>query len=332
MRRYTLHGTIILLAALSLSCEEPFSPKVFNGEQLVLQCFVAAEPGKAPRLQTALLAKVYNVDGLDPMANTTDPSVLGAEVLLSVSSRIDTLREGTRKRPDSLRYGSLQHYYSRRIATPGPDDELSIVARLADGRVVAAQTVVPKARTYTSSYSFASGITTRVSLQPGVRNWTIDWSDPNEDSFGRLFFVHLTIQYTRQVGDSVSGGAIEVPMTYIRRTSGSEAVYPTYTTKTSCSFDFAAIDSAMAGISAGDPVKSAYGVNQAIWEVREYDSPLSKYFSSISGSLDEFSIRVNQSIFSNIGGGVGIFGSYFTNRAYLDIDPSYVRSFGYKYK
>jgi hypothetical protein len=114
--------------------------------------------------------------------------------------------------------------------------------------------------------------------------------------------------------------------------ANGKAVYPTYTFGTSCTFDFAAIDSAMAQISAGDSQKKNYGAHSMMFDVLEYDAPLSKYYSSVNGSLDQFSIRIDQPVYSNIGGGIGIFGSYFDNKFTIDMDYAFVTVFGYRYR
>ena len=123
-----------------------------------------------------------------------------------------------------------------------------------------------------------------------------------------------------------------VPSRYVSGPNGRVPAYYSYLTQKFCTFDFAALDSAMAQISAGDPVKSRYSVHLLRCEVIEYDTPLSKYYSSINGSLDQFSIRVDQPVFSNVGGGIGILGSYYRNWVYFELDISYVKSFGYQYR
>lgn len=316
---------------MSIGCDEAFNPKVLTEDRYVLHCFVEGEYGKKPVTLNLLLARVYDVDGLDPYLNTTDPAVAGAEVTFMVNDKPYFMSGGIRHAVDSTRYGPRERFYFCSLPAPEPLDVVSVWAELPDGRTISAQTVIPKARAFASSYAFSNGITTRVNLPPGVRSWTIDWED-YEETGGHLFFPRLRIEYSKSVGGREQSGSVEVPSRYVWTKDGPAPIFPSQTTQKLCTFEFPAIDSAMVQISAGDSAKGSYSVSRAMFEVIEYDTPLSKYFSSVGGSLDQFSIRVNQTVYSNINGGVGIFGSYYSNWAFLDLNAEYVKSFGYRYR
>jgi hypothetical protein len=320
---HILVGFVVLVSG----CEQTFEPKAEYKEQYVLQAFVQGDLGRAPMTMNALVARTYNVDGFDPSVNTTDPTIDSALILVQVNTRQDTLKERHRFNADSLRYGSVQRYYSGRIITPSPGELVYISARLPNGRLLNGQTIIPYPRPVVSSYDFPKGVTTRGNFPVGVHNWTLDWSNDVVAS-GHVFFPRLLILYSKIVDTIEATGSFPVPMTF----ASGKAVYPTYTFGTSCTFDFAAIDSAMAHISAGDPQKKNYGVHSMMFEVLEYDASLSKYYSSLNGSLDQFSIRIDQPVFSNIGGGIGIFGSYFDNKFTIDLDYAFVTLFGYRYR
>jgi hypothetical protein len=40
------------------------------------------------------------------------------------------------------------------------------------------------------------------------------------------------------------------------------------------------------------------------------NSDLAAYYSSLNGFLDEYSVRLDEQVYSNINGGIGIFGAY----------------------
>ena len=69
-----------------------------------------------------------------------------------------------------------------------------------------------------------------------------------------------------------------------------------------------------------------------IFEATEYDAPLSNYYSSVNGFLDNFSLRLDEQVFSNITGGFGVFGTYFTSLYQVEMDSRYVTSYGYRIK
>ena len=327
MKRHALTFVLLSATILAAGCKENFSPKTEFKDTPVLQCIIPGVAGRPPMTEIALLTRTYNVDGFDPSVNSTDPSIAGASMSMVVNGTAYPMRDSLRFNRDSLRYGSRQLYYFGSMKAPAPRDPISISVRLPDGRVLSAQTVVPSGRQISSSINFPNGVTTRTTFLPGVKSWTISW-ESNEAAEPHLFFPSLAIWYSKAVKDYDSLATMPVPMRYV----GSTPIYPSYTTATSCEFEFAALDSAMAMIAAGDPDKSKYGVHTAWFSLIEYDAPLSKYYASVNGSLDQFSIRTDQTVYSNIGGGIGIFGSYFTDTAQFDVDIRYVLIFGYRYR
>jgi hypothetical protein len=330
--RRQLHIALAAVAVLlNEGCEESFSPKTEFKDQYVLQCFVEGSHIKELKAVNALLAKVYDVDGFDPYVNTTDPAVGGAEITLLINGKPYFLREGFRQNMDSTRYGPRQRFYYASLPGPQPYDLVSIVAKLPGGQLLSAQTTITNGRAFTFPYEFPHGLTTFVNLPPGVRNWTVSWDD-YEESWGHLFFPRLRLLYRTAQGEIEQDGSVLVPSHFVSGTDGSLPAYPSYTTQKFCTFEFPMFDWAMAQISADDPNKNRYSVHKALFEVIEYDTPLSKYYSSVNGSLDQFSIRVDQMVYSNISGGIGIFGSYIKSQVEIDLDISYVKSFGYRYR
>ena len=320
------------IAVLALGCDESFNPKEEFQEQYVLQCFVQVYgSGGYPVSVTAVLARTYDVNGFDPATNTNDPVIAGAEVALTINQKSYYLLGAMRANPDSSRYRTQQWIYTNTVPYVMPDAAISLTAKLPNGRMLSAQTAVPSARNFTSNYEFAAGLYPRVNRQPGKPNWIISWENYN-DLEVHLFFPRLTITYTQLVQGSEITGTVMVPSQYAPSPSGPIAIYPSVSTEEQCSFEFAAIDSAMAHISAGDSDKVKFGVHSAKLEVIEYDLPLSKYFSSINGSLDQFSIRTEESVYSNVGGGIGILGSSITHWWEFSFDERYVRLYGYRFR
>jgi hypothetical protein len=67
----------------------------------------------------------------------------------------------------------------------------------------------------------------------------------------------------------------------------------------------------------------------ARFELLSFDEHLSNYYSSTHGYLDEFSIRLDETVYSNIEGGMGIFGSYYKSERLFPIYASYIASYGF---
>jgi hypothetical protein len=323
---------LAVIALVGVGCDESFNPKEEFREQYVLQCFVeVSQVGGSPQSVMALLARTYDVNGVDPATNTTDPAIAGAEVTLTINQKLYYLLGAQRVSPDPGRYPTKQWIYTTTVPHINPDNAISITAKLPNGKTLSARTTVPSNRNFTSNYDFSSGLTSPLNLQPGKPNWVIGW-DNTGDVEVHLFVPSLTITYTKLVGQDEISGRVTVPLRYASTPDGIIPIYPSLTTQKQSSFEFAALDSAMAQISAGDTNKSMYGVHSAMLNLIEYDLPLSKYFSSINGSLDQYSIRTDESVYSNFGGGIGILGSYLIHWIEFTFDERYVHRFGYRYR
>jgi hypothetical protein len=318
------------IALLGLGCDESFSPKEEFHTQYVLQSFVEATGVQGyPVTVTALLANTYDVIGVNPATNANDPAIAGAEVTVTINQKSYHLIGAQRANPDTTRYHIKEWIYTNTIPSIPPDAAVSVIAKLPNGRTLSAQTTVPGFRNFVSNYEFPTGLTSAFSRRPGEPNWVIDWDDGNDIEV-HLFVPRLTITYSKGVGADEVTGTVEVPSQYILASGGKIPVYPSPSSQEHCSFEFYALDSAMAQISAGDTNKSNYAVYKARLEVIEYDLPLSKYFSSINGSLDQYSIRTDASVYSNVDGGIGILGSYRISWVDYILDERYVHHFGYR--
>jgi hypothetical protein len=330
MRSTILYLILLAVAFVEFGCDESFNPKEEFQEQYVLQCFVQVYgSGGNPVSPTAIIARTYDVNGFDPTANTIDPAIAGAEVTLAINQKSYYLLGATRANPDTSRYHTRQWVYSTTIPYVMADAVVLLTAKLPNGKTLSARTTVPSGRNFTSNYDFSAGLYPRIKPQPGKPNWTISWDNEN-DLEVHLFVPRLTIAYTKLVQGNEINGTVMVPLQYVSSPSGMIPFYPPISTQKQCSFEFAALDSAMAQISVGDPDKAKFGVHSARLEVIEYDLPLSKYYSSINGSLDQFSVRTEESVYSNVGGGIGILGSSITQWWEFTFDERYVGLFGYR--
>jgi hypothetical protein len=121
-----------------------------------------------------------------------------------------------------------------------------------------------------------------------------------------------------------------VPTRYEKSGSVLTPVYVTYTYQNSTTYDFDAIDSALASISVGVSDKKNIFIMGASISIKDFDEALSNYYAGTKGSLDPYSIRLDESIYSNISNGTGIFGSYKMNSFSFTFDTYYLsKIFGY---
>lgn len=318
---------LLVLAVALVGCEETFSPKdPFKRKSFLYCCVDFTFVGTS--LQFALVNESYDVEGMNPAANMRDPFIDGAEIELLVKNRMYVFRSRISSLPDTTRYGSPFRFYRAEGAVLYPRDTVSVIAHLPGRPALSGWTIIPATRPMESRPRFAAGFTTQVNRFTQGDYYVLEWDDGVHNE--HLFFPSLTITYIRHDADGPVPMAASVPLQYIDRAGGRTPVFPSPTTIPRLSFPLAVIDEAMRDISAGDPVKSRYVPQMLRFSVIECDFSLSRYYMSVNGSLDQYSLRLDESVYGNVQGGGGIVGSTNTYGIDYEFDPRYVRLFGYR--
>lgn len=327
--RSVFASLLILLPVLVFSgCDNGFSPRSeFKPGYVMYAITEGQEIGKTV-VPKVIIAKVYDAPGTDPYMTTEDPEVAGARVELKFRGDTYVLRDTLVDRKDTSHYTGQQRYYFGKALSVYANDTLSITARLPNGKVLTAGTKVPQYLYYESSIPFPRGFTTGVDPFKYGKSWTFWWQSRELN----LTFPKMTIYYTHKINNREVSKSIQVPLQVINRNGVPTPIYPVANRDEQASFELASFDWAMNKLSEGEADKSLFRILHVIFSATEYDAPLSFYYSSVNGFLDNFSLRLDEQTFTNINGGYGLFGSYFTTNYQEEFDPHYVEGFGYKTK
>lgn len=313
---------------LFLSCTENFSPKADFVDNYVMYCVFQANEKFDSVYPKVFITKTYDTDGFYPPENHSLISVTGADVLIKMNDKSYTFIQDTTINSSDK---TEQIYYGLVSASGIPIkqlSELSLTAKLPDNTVLTASTQVPRLLTYTYSYEFNTGFHTFMNKWLWGNEWTIDWNIID----GNLYYPKLVINYSVTKDSVETLKSVIVPNKYVKSGDGYVANYPSFILDGEISYDYAAIDSAMANISAGDTCKSDYSIYNITLEILEYDAALSKYFTSINGYMDNLSIRLDETVYSNVSGGIGIFATYLNHTTTFSLNKGYPHFFGYKTK
>ena len=89
------------------------------------------------------------------------------------------------------------------------------------------------------------------------------------------------------------------------------------------------IQETMQEISIGIDDILSINIIGACFEIKVFDTALGIYANSTSTFEDEFSIRISEPNITNINGGLGIFGTYISEKFNIEIKTDYIESFGY---
>ncbi|MCL5029544.1 MAG: hypothetical protein M1480_11080 [Bacteroidetes bacterium] len=322
MNHFNIVFGFIFLSLISLSCQEDFSPKTDFKERYILESYIDLDYDRYMNTQVyATVSRLYNVEGFDPSQNKIDPSVSGAEIYLNYREILYKLQEDTNKTVIT-KYGTNQIYYYANLQNIYPSYNVSLTAKMPDGKVLTAQTQLLEGIQLGFSYNFDRGFTTKINRFLWGDAFTISWNNIND----HLYFPQLLIPYVKL---SPSGNEkkyfYEVPYTFIKQNGRYEPVFPSFTLDNSISYDYAAIDSSMVVLLQSGYAKYIFGY--IMFQMVEMDNSLSKYYESIHGSLDQYSVNLDESVYSNVKGGLGIFGSRRTLSVSWRFDSTYAKSF-----
>lgn len=327
MKKKFLHLIIILFSLAGFACDESFSPKAPFEEKYVMYCVIETSniPPNNPPSYYAILSKLYDVNGFDPYQNHTDPVILNAVLSMERKTDLFAFEQDTAKRSDTSRYNTPLFYYKTKTGVLLKyGDKLYLKAVLPNGKVLRAESVVPYDLPLEFSYDFqTTGLTTKINQFAAGTEWEIYWDEVEN---GHLYFPKFIIYYEKTTNGVTRTYTKEVALFY----KDNKPIYPSYTYKNSVKFAYSALDKAMEEISGSDTAKSSYKIVDAELAILDYNPPLAKYYSSINGSLDQFSVRLDETVFSNIQGGIGVFGISKRNIQRFNFRRDYVTSFGYE--
>jgi hypothetical protein len=323
MIRNVIYG--FLLAVLCLGCEQPFSPKIEFKERDFLFCIVTIDLRYTNGIEV-YLTRSYDVPGFDPSVDTTDKAIRRAKVTYTSGGKTDTLKEYALRRQDSSRYHNRMRIYSASAKLKNRDT-FAINAALPNGGMISGKTVIPNVAFVTSRPNYDRGVTTLVNRFTQGDTWYLDWEDyVNED---HLYFPTLVVQYEKTVDSNRVQFSSKIPSKYVDVDGVTTPYFVPYTRTKQTTYSFDTIDRAMRSISEGDTNKADYRILKFVFKVVEFDGPLSNYYSSVHGYLDNYSVRLDESIYSNIQGGSGIVGTAMSNTFEFLPTLSYVKYLGY---
>jgi len=302
-----------VILVLHLSCEDDLNPFVKGEDVFILNCVLKNDRA----FQTAFLSKNYFVENFNPNSDTNNHSINNAYIRIffedSVKIFSDTL---TQKNINSAQ--SLTSYFNNNFLTK-PDTEYELEAVLNDGR---------KLKSFTKTPNTVSFLYTSDNLIPPANKNSVSvyWTSPDEQLYNaaRFKFIYFKNENGTQVRYEK-----EVPRTYVLENSTYIPYFPEPSYAKQITVEMNAFDRALREISEGDSIKSNYTILAFILEILVYDKNLTAYYASKTELGESFSITVNESDYTNIIGGKGIFGSFIKQRYAIKFTLDYIHSFGY---
>lgn len=303
----TRRAFILIATLLSFgACSEDFNPvQGLLQPEYVLTSVIRGDTS----FQVATLYKAYE----DQETERLSP-VHGADIRVWFADTVFFFKE------DSMyRNGSMQTVYTC-------DDE-----RFRDlNEIMEIEAVVPyvvKLRGKTSKpqpveLNFGEG----EAAIPNTRGFSrFVWRSP--DAFV-YFQPRLTLKYFHQSAEDTTWYEIVIPVTV--NDDGSLDTVANRTLEPIYLMPNRSVDYVMNKISEGDPIKENYHIYAAFLEIITLDQNLARYYGSTAREIDSYTIKTDETDFSNIENGFGIFGSLRKDRFQVKVIRTYIESFGYK--
>ncbi len=294
------------------SCEEDFNPKTEFKQKYVLNCIIRGDTS----FQTATVLQSYPHEEINSSYNYPRTFVKAEEVKLWVENRkVYFFRDTIHIIEDSQ---FIYYYIDNFEIVAG--DSLKLRAVMPNGEVLWAWTRMPNS----SDWNIAGSD----SIIPvvGKPNFIFSWF---EDNYNSWYLLKLFITYRKESDPENVRKTEDVPIKIKNDDNKISPEFPGPFRSGRIVFHNEGLIYAMEKISQNDPNKSNYIIYGAKIELLVFDRNLSIYYSNSKGYLDDYTIRVDQTDFTNINGGFGIFGSYFKQVRGIRIDREFIKSFGY---
>ena len=155
-----------------------------------------------------------------------------------------------------------------------------------------------------------------------------DWEPSDATCFvvPKLVFIY----YKKYDGVFKAEGEVEVPISYYEKNTVYTPIYPIHQKQNSISYEKAALSRAIMNLAKGAANSNDYAIGKfAKFKLKIYDKNLTFYYSSTNQQAGEYSVSLEQSDFSNIDGGFGLFGSYYVQEKDIYFNDEYIEQFGY---
>lgn len=311
---------LILLMSLIFaiaSCEDNLNPYGELKDRYVLNCIIRGDT----TFQTATLTRNYQVDNFDPYSNTNDVNINNALIRIwNGNEKVSLLKDTTINRTEGDKYKTPYTLFKTNELLPKPNSTIAIEAILPNGKKLTASATVPQ------EIKIDESISDKVIPPIDKKFIKIGWNTSEKNP---VFIVRLAIYYFKHEGGEKKRNVYTIPFNYVNYNDDWIPNYPKPVTDLAYSVDMNTINKAMELISKDDPNKSRYEILSCILEVLSLDPELRKYYFATARSRDIYSVKLDETDYSNIKGGFGVFGVYMRTYWVLRFTHQYINSFGY---
>lgn len=305
------------------SCDDEVSPKSDFKDLYVLSCVIRTDTN----YQAATVSRSYDIEGYNPLEYTNDPFIKGAKIKVFYNNSVYNFRDTAITRSGDSRFKTPMNIYYVKGLQPQYSLPIRIEAEMPDGKILSAESEIISVLSV-----FLTTTTSTISTQTSTSKINFSWGELllAPGSRGVYYAPELVVLYTHEKNGVIEKKQKKVPLYYANLETGVIPIYPQIQSGIkNAGFEMEAVKRAIVEIAEGDPDKSSYKIEKAIFRLLIMDAGLATYYAIQKTFLDEFSVRVNQPDATNIRGGLGVFGTYTIKQLEIQLTPDFIKSLGY---
>lgn len=308
------YGILIAVVSLFLgSCDNAFNPKGLHEPKVVVYSILSPNESK----QFVRLGLTYDVEGFDPTVHQVEEFIEGAVISVQMGSQTFAFRDTVVARPDSTRYrGPIKAYVADPFRLiPGSPVRLSVTT--PQYGTVSAESTIPQngiiqvknSYLLTQSSEFETQLIVLVDIAPNARGYLL-----------RHFVVYDALKSGVWVRERR-----EFPVSVVVFAGRNERVFvfPKLTRRSSEPYrdnlqtETIVVDR-LGYLLVIDQILKDYGANNVkfrytLFQLNQVDAHLYSYYNVVNGFQDQYSIRTDTPDYTNIRGGVGVFGAFMVD-------------------
>ena len=295
------------LGASFLACNQPFDPRGPLESQFVVFSVLSTDRN----VQFVRLERTYMPTGFDAQAYTSDNFVPNASVTIQDSSSKYILRDTTFARSDTSRYKfPLRAYFARPLAINyGVTYQLTVRSPQFDE---ASTSIVVPARPSLSMDALTSEVLKFPSphQDTALIAFSIDLGAGAKGWIGRLYVCYKVLKEGGWVEERV-----EVPVYYIYPTVFNNVAYGRltqagYKNRSAAVYLNIQYRKTLVQIGYEKYPNSKITFTRAVFELVQVEQNLYNYYEVVHRYNDAYSARLDEPMYTNLIGGVGVVGAY----------------------
>lgn len=305
---------MILFSILILSCEDSFNPYSEFRQKYGVACILRSDT----TFQFATILRNYMAD-----ENSSKPRLLfeeNADVRIWYQDSVYRLKDTSIVSSNGT--DTIRSYVTKKFSIDY-NKNIEIEILLSDGKRLKAVSQTPAQITFKN--------TSEVLIPPINKDFVqINWNPAGEDNF---YQARLQIKC-----EIIENGLNKIFYKTLPKSTAVvngviTPIYPKASKNPNVVYELSAIEWYLQHLADSLEQTSAVSIHQMLnVEIMTFDKEVSRYLSVSSSSIDNLSIRFDEGEYTNIKGGLGIFGSKIkTNYTRLKLLESYITSFGFNF-